>query len=184
MTVDVGTTFPTGITVQSPRGPVTISHLIGNGPVVVAFHRMWCPFCQQAARDLVAASDDLEAYGARVVLVYREHVESVRASCADRGIPFDCMSDSDRQLEEAADITKFSPGRYLAFSPAKIIRVLRSGSRPGMSAQFLQGRGTFVLDRTGKVVYAHRSTTAADIPPINDVLTAVRSAAHDNADDS
>ncbi len=183
MHVDVGTTFPTGIRVESPRGPVTVWQLLGKGPVVVAFHRMWCPFCQQAARDLVAVRDDLEACGARVVIVYREDVGSVGGSCADRAIPFDCVSDSDRQLEQAADITKFSLSRYLAFSPAKMIRALRSGSRIGMSAHFLQGRGTFVLDRTGKVVYAHRSTTAADLPQINDVLVAVRAAANDNTDD-
>jgi len=183
MHVDVGTTFPTAIRVESPSGPVTISGLLGKGPVVIAFHRMWCPFCQQAARNLVAAREDLERFGARVVIVYRDDVLSVKDSCADRAIPFDCVSDSHRQLEQAADIAKFSLRRYLAFSPAKVTRALRSGSRMGMSAQFLQGRGTFVLDRTGIVVYAHRSTTAADIPPIDDILVAVRAAAHDRTDE-
>lgn len=179
MHVAVGAMFPTDIRVVSPGGPVAISKLLGTGPTVVAFHRLWCPFCQQAARDLVDARQDLEESGTRVVIVYRDDVAAVQDSCADRAIPFNCVSDPHRQLEQAADIAEFSLHRYLAFSPAKIVRAIRSGSRMGVSAQFLQGRGTFVLDRTGKVVYAHRSTNAADIPPIDDILAAVRAAAQD-----
>lgn len=180
MPVVVGTKFPTEIEVATPQGPLTISRLLGNGPVIVAFHRMWCPFCQQAARDLVAAGDTLQAIGATVVLVYRESVADVDNSRRERGIPYHCVSDHHRLLEDAADVGRFSPGRYLAFSPAKALRVLRQGSRIGVSSQFLQGRGTFVLDRTGRVVYAHRSVTAADIPGIADILAAAHQVANAN----
>ena len=40
-----------------------------------------------------------------------------------------------------------------------------------------QGRGTYVLDTTGRVVYVHQARTAADIPRVEDVVTAVRSIA-------
>ena len=42
----------------------------------------------------------------------------------------------------------------------------------------LQGRGTFVVDRDGSIVYAHHSTTAADIAPTTDVLKALRALSH------
>ncbi|MEN4478485.1 redoxin domain-containing protein [Mycolicibacterium cosmeticum] len=181
MSVVVGMKFPVDVEVDSPDGPLTVSQLLGRGPVIVAFHRMWCPFCQQAARDLVAVSDQLDEFGATVVLVYRESVEQVTMSCHDRGIPFQCVSDTARSLETAADVGRFSRTRYLAFSPARAIRALREGSHIGVGSDFLQGRGTFVLDRNGRVVYAHRSVTAADIPSISEVVAAVQAAAQVNS---
>lgn len=177
MSVVVGAKFPVGVEVETSHGPVSIAQLLGKGPVIVGFHRMWCPFCQQAARDLVAVSDRLAAINATVVLVYRESVAEVDNSCGERGIPFRCVSDQHRALEIAADVGRFSPARYLAFSPMKVLRAVQSGSRMGMSSRFLQGRGTFVLDSTGRVAYAHRSVTAADIPNIADVVAAAEAVA-------
>jgi peroxiredoxin len=177
MTIAVGETFPINVCVDSPRGRVSVSQYLGTGPLVIAFHRMWCPFCQEAARELAAAKGRLDAFGARVLLVYRDDLDTVRNSCSERGLPFDCLSDSARELENAAKLKHFSIGRYAAFSPTKLVRSLRAGNHLGRAKTGrLQGRGTFVLDRDGHVVYAHRAVTAADIPPIGHVLAAVESA--------
>lgn len=177
MSLAVGAQFPVDIAVEAAGGRVTVSEMLAAGPVVVAFHRLWCPFCQQAARELAAVKDQLDAAGARVVIVYREDVDVVREACTQRAIPFDCVSDPDRELENATEIERFSVARYAAFSPKRLVHALRSGSRAGIpTSGVLQGRGTFVLDPGGRIVYAHQSTTAADIPPIADILAAVQSA--------
>jgi peroxiredoxin len=174
----VGAKFPVDITVEAQHGRLSVSEMVAAGPVVVAFHRLWCPFCQQAARELAAIKDQLDAAGARVVLVYREDVDTVGESCAQRGVPFDCANDPGRELENATEIERFSIGRYAAFPPGKLVRALRSGSRVRRpNSGVLQGRGTFVVDRDGRIVYAHQSTTAADIAPIDDILAAVQSVA-------
>jgi peroxiredoxin len=171
-----GAKFPVDIAVDSAAGRITMSEMLAAGPVVVAFHRLWCPFCQQAARELAGVKDQLDAAGARVVLVYREDVDTVCDACVERAIPFDCVSDSSRQLESATEIERFSIARYAAFSPKRLLHALRSGSRAGIPASgLLQGRGTFVVDPGGRIVYAHQSTTAADIAPIDDILAAVQS---------
>ncbi|WP_082975433.1 peroxiredoxin-like family protein [Mycobacterium sp. 1245805.9] len=176
MSLAVGTKFPTKIAVDTPNGPLALSTLLSTGPLVVAFHRLWCPFCQQAARELASVKHQLDAAGAHVVIVYREDVETTARACAERAIPFSCVSDSDRELETATDIQKFSIARYAAFSPGKLIHALRSGSRVGkVNSEFLQGRGTFVVDRDARIVYAHQSRTAADIAPIEEILAAVAS---------
>lgn len=178
MSVEVGSMFPVDAAVVGREGRVDVAKMVSAGPVVVAFHRLWCPFCQQAARELTAAKPELDAAGARVVTVYRDDVGTAVGSCEERGVPFDCVSDPHRTFETAVDVKRFSIARYLAFSPIKLVRALRSGSRPGKATSgFLQGRGTFVIDSAARVVYAHRSTTAADIPAIGDVLAAVRAAA-------
>jgi peroxiredoxin len=178
VSLKVGAMFPVGVAVDSPSGSVRLSDMLPAGPLVVAFHRLWCPFCQQAARELLAVKDQLDALKARVVIVYAEDVDFVGRACARRGIPFDCLSDSRRELEVAAQIERFSIGRYAAFSPRKLISALRSGSDMGKATTgLLQGRATFVVDQDSRIAYAHKSVNAADIPPIADVLAAVRSVA-------
>src|SRR5690242_8103382 len=127
MSLAVGARFPVDIPVQAQRGPVTLSEMTASGPLIVAFHRLWCPFCQQAARDLTAVKGQLDAVGAGVVIIYREDAATACDSCAQRGIPFECLSDPNRELEQAADVTQFSVGRYAAFSPMRLVSALRSG---------------------------------------------------------
>lgn len=178
MSLVVGDQFPVDVGVTAADGEVTVAQLIATGPVVVAFHRLWCPFCQQAARDLERVSDQLAAAGARVVIVYREDVATVVASCADRELTANCVSDPRRELERATEVERFSIRRYALFSPMSLIRVLRSGSRAGkVTSDILQGRGTFVVGRDGRVAYAHHAVTAADIPPVGDIVAVVRSIA-------
>jgi peroxiredoxin len=172
----LGALFPIDVPVVSRTGTVRIADLITHGPLVLAFHRSWCPFCQQAARDLAGAGDRFREYGARIAIVYREDIDTVTRSCAERSLGVECLSDPRRELEAAAEIERFSIRRYGAFSPARLIAALRSGSRIGaVKADVLQGRGTFVIDTDGRVVYEHRAVTAADIPDIDDVVAAVRS---------
>jgi peroxiredoxin len=181
MSLAVGARFPVDIAVDSAHGPVRLSHMLAAGPLVVAFHRLWCPFCQQAARELAAVKNQLDAASARVVIVYREDLDTITHSCTERGIPFPCVSDSARELETATEIERFSIGGYAAFSPRKLINALRSGSHMGkVRSGLLQGRGTFVMDRDARIVYAHQSATAADIAPIDEILAAVRSAARND----
>ena len=179
MTLGVGQWFPVDIAVDSPRGPVSVADLLSDGPVVVTFHRLWCPFCQQAARELAAAETEIAGGGGRVAIVYREDVATVQRASRERGTPFLCLSDTHRELETATEIDQFTVGRYAAFSPRKLIAALGSGSRIAMPRSgILQGRGTFVVARGGSIVYAHHSTTAADIAPVSDVLEALRALSH------
>jgi peroxiredoxin len=178
VSLTVGDTFPVNIAIDAARGTLRLSDMLGDGSLVVAFHRLWCPFCQQAARELAGAKEQFDALGARVVIVYRDDVDFVARACARRGTPFDCVSDPRGELTMAAGIEPFSFRRYGAFSPRKLVNALRSGSRVGMvKSGFLQGRAAFVLDENARIVYAHNSVNAADIPPIGDILAAVQSVA-------
>lgn len=177
MSLTVGDAFPT-MPVQSPAGPVDLSERWAEGPLVVAFHRLWCPFCHESVKQLEAAREDLRAAGGDAVVIYQNDAETVAKKCDHRGVPFDCLSDPDRELEQAAQLARFRPTKYATFAPTKIVRALRAGGRIGMiNTDLLQGRGTYVVGRDGRVAYAHTSVNAADIPPVGDLLDAVRAAA-------
>lgn len=65
-----------------------------------------------------------------------------------------------------------------AFSPARLLQARRAGAHiGGVGSNVLQGRGTFVVNRSGRVVYRQQAVTAADIPPIGEIVSVVRQAA-------
>ncbi len=177
MTLGMDDRFP-AITVTTPGGPVDLRDLWTRGPLVVAFHRMWCPFCQQAALELSSLAPHLAGVGGQAVIAYREGLDDVASACTERHTQALCVSDADRALERAVDLRPFGLARYAAFNPARLVRARRAGARVHMpSTSVLQGRATFVVDTRGRVVYVHRATTAADIPPVLDLREAVDRAA-------
>lgn len=179
MSVKVGESFP-AMQVSSPEGTLDLRLLWESGLLVIAFHRMWCPFCQQAALELTGAAADLERVGAVTVIVYRETLDDVTDVCAERRTEAVCVSDEHRILEDAVGVERFNPFRYASFSPRRLLAAYRAGARVGrMGTHVLQGRGTYVVNGRGRVVYAHQPTNVADIPPIADVLTAATAAAND-----
>lgn len=177
MSVAVGDQFP-AMTVLSTEGELDLARLWASGLLIIAFHRMWCPFCQQAAIQLSTAAPELERLGAVTVIVYRDELDKVAAACQERHTEAVCVSDANRSLETAVGLDRFKVRRYLAFSPLRILATRRAGSKiGGVGTNVLQGRGTYVVNRHGRVVYAHEATTAADIPPIADILFAAQAAA-------
>ena len=177
MTIGIGDRFPP-VEVRTAEGPVDLSQRWSKSPLVIAFHRMWCPFCQQAAIQLSDAASDVELVGGGVVIVYREDPDSVVKACLERRTAALCVSDADRSLERAVELDRFTLSRYGAFSPRRLLQARRAGAHiGGVGSNVLQGRGTFVVNRSGRVVYRHEATTAADIPPIGEIVTAVRRAA-------
>lgn len=172
----MGDPFPQ-VPVQSPAGPVDLSERWAQGPLVVAFRRLWCPFCQESVKQLDEAQDELRAAGGDAVVIYRNDAQTVAQKCDHRGVPFDCLSDPECELEHAAQLARFRASKYAIFAPTKIVRALRAGGRIEMiNTDLLQGRGTYVVGRDGRVAYAHTSANAADIPPVGDVLDAVQAA--------
>ena len=174
MSMSVGDRFP-AMRVLSTDGELDLANLWSSGPLVIAFHRMWCPFCQQAAIQLSGAASELTRLGAVTVIVYREDLNAVAAACTERHTAAVCVSDAHRSLEDAVDLQRFKLLRYLAFSPRRLLAARHAGSKVlGMGTNVLQGRGTYVVGCDGRVVYVHEAMTAADIPPIEEIVSAVR----------
>jgi len=175
MSLVIGADFPR-VPVQSTAGRFDLAERWSRGPLIIAFHRLWCPFCQEAAAQLAQRADELVAAGAGVVLIYPQEPVAVEATCAKRGVPFDCFSDPDRRLEHAADVDRMRPTRYLTPSlPRRFVQALRAGAKVAVpTTDLFQGRGTYVVDTDGRVTWAHVATSAPDIPPIDELVDAVR----------
>lgn len=176
MALKPGDPFPRAV-LRSVDGDVELAERWAAGPLVVAFQRLWCPFCHQSANELAAAHTQLEANGASVLLVFEDDAERVAGVCGDRDLPFGCVNDPGRQLEQDAQLERFSVSRYAAFVPSRLVGAFRAGGRiQVVPRHLLKGRGTYVVGRDGRVVYAHTSTTVADIPPIDAIVEATAEA--------
>jgi peroxiredoxin len=75
---------------------VSLSEIVANGPVVIAFHRgHWCPYCLISATALAEIYPEIVRHGANLVAITPE-VERFNAELKSAsGAPFPVLSDMD-----------------------------------------------------------------------------------------
>jgi thioredoxin-dependent peroxiredoxin len=158
----VGSQAP-DLTLHTPSGrAVRMSHLLGNGPLVLIVLRGYpgyqCPFCQRQVHDFITHAGDIAAMHARVLLIYP-------------GPP----AHLDQRAKE-----------FLATEsqlPANVARVVD----PNYVATNLYGLrwnaphetaypSTFILNKRGKVIFEKISHSHGDRLSAGDALVHLRSA--------
>lgn len=92
--------------------------------------------------------------------------------------PFTMLADPDRRAYHAFDLKRLSWFRI--FSPATLmlyLKLLREGvtRAPYAGDDIYQSGGDFLIDREGKLFYAHRSQNPADRPSAQSLLQAIDS---------
>ncbi|GLV60531.1 alkyl hydroperoxide reductase [Dictyobacter sp. S3.2.2.5] len=74
--------------------PVTLSHLLKEGPVVINFYRgSWCPYCNLELRAYQQALPQLRALGASLVAVSPQTPDSSLTMAEKSGLTFPVLSD-------------------------------------------------------------------------------------------
>jgi peroxiredoxin len=137
---------------------VTLSSELARGPVVLVELRGWpgyqCPFCTRQFGEYMAKAKDVEASGAHVLFVYPGPADGLKAH-ADEFTKMTPLPATYRVLLDP-DYT-FTQSYGLRWDAPK------ETSYPS----------TFVLDRSGVVIFAGTSHTHGDRVPVADVLTAL-----------
>lgn len=124
------------------------------------------------------ARDEIRAAGGDVVAVFQYRAQPTRNFCRKRGVSLDCFGDPDRVAYQEAGLERGSLSQFLGpqLMP-KYLGAVRKGSLPGIPVgDTAQLPGTFVVDREGRVAFAHYNKDSGDNPPTADVVAAVRSA--------
>lgn len=79
--------------------PVTLSHLLAQGPVVITFYRgEWCPFCNLALRAYQQAWPQLRALGASLVAISPQTPDHSLSTGEKKKLTFTVLSDVDNQV--------------------------------------------------------------------------------------
>jgi len=92
--------------------------------------------------------------------------------------PFAMLADPERRAYQAFDLKRLS--WFRVFSPATLmlyIKLLRDGMKRGPYAgdDIYQSGGDFLINREGRLLYAHRSQDPADRPTAQSLLRAIDS---------
>lgn len=146
--------------------------------VVVWLRHFGCLLCREQAADFRARLPEIEALGARLVLVGNGEPAQAREFEAER-CP-GCRVLTDPGLRSYRTIGARRGWRFV-LGPAALragVRAFRRGFRQarvrGIADQL---GGVFVLLPGNRVAYSHLSGSAGDHPPADTVIAALRSAA-------
>jgi peroxiredoxin len=140
----------TNVAVRTADGAVDLATKWSRGPLVVGYHHLRCDMCQLAGIELSCLAPRIAVLGGEIVIVYPDQVDEVARTCAERRTQAVCASDSRGVLRRLAGKCD-APGR---------------------------GPATFVVDRSGRVVYLHSTHSMNASTRMGGVADAVR-AAHD-----
>jgi peroxiredoxin len=125
------------------------------------------------------ALEEIREAGGDVVCVFQYRAEPTRNFCRQREVELECLGDPERAGYHAVGLER--GGLKELYSPRVGLRALGAARKGAMGGKpegdTRQMPGTFVVDRGGRVVYAHYNSDQSDNPPTEEVLEAVRSAA-------
>jgi peroxiredoxin len=133
--------------------PVRLSELLDRGPVVLIFYSgVWCPYCNVQLRTFQTRLAEFEQHGARPVAVSLQMPDHSLSMAEKNELAFHVLSDP------AATVIR----RYgLAYTVEEPLRSLIEatgndlGAYNGDTGWVLPAPATFVIDRAGRVRYAH-----------------------------
>lgn len=140
---------------------------LSREPLLVVFLRhLGCSFCREALADLAERRADIEAAGARIVLVHQGPPDEAAMLFARYGLgDVDHVTDADRDLYRALGLRRGTMRQLLGPSVWwRGFTALLHGHRPGrLRGNGLQMPGAFLIS-DGQLVRAFRHETAADRP--------------------
>jgi peroxiredoxin len=133
--------------------PVRLSALLSQGPVVLIFYRgAWCPYCNVQLRTFQARLAELEQQGASLVAVSPQTPDHALSMAEKNELAFPVLSDPG-----AAVIRRYG----LVYTVDQPLRGLLEAAGVDVSESngdadwVLPAPATFVIDRAGRVRYAH-----------------------------
>ncbi len=169
--LQVGAKAPDLTLLDALNQPVRLSSLWQRGPLVLIFYRGgWCPYCNLELRAWQQHLEALKHMGAQLVAVSPQTPDNSLSTAEKNELAFPVLSDSALQA---------ATGFGVAFEmPPALIELY---SRVGNDLPVLNGNGrwvlpvpaTYVIDRDGRITYAHIEADYRARAEPGDVLAAV-----------
>lgn len=150
---DIGQVFPDFILPDASGQVWHLASALGDGPVVLAFHRgYWCDFCHLNMAALAEISPQITATGARIVAISPEPAEYSAKLVRDAGADFRMLCDIGLGVSTLLGLTFVVDADLQRELRALEVDVNLSNGGTGW---LLPITATFVLDRQGRVVARH-----------------------------
>lgn len=126
------------------------------------------------------AREEISRLGGDIVTIFQYRAEPTRNFCRRRGVDLDCLGDPDREGYHAVGLERGSLKDYAGPKMAtRTVKAIASGHlvKSPKGGDVAQLPGTFVVDPSGRVAFAHYNRDSSDNPANEPVIAAVREAA-------
>jgi peroxiredoxin len=154
---------------------VSLSSLLGEGPVVVVFHRgHWCPYCRLTAAALQRVAPRIAAAGGRLVAITPERRAYAARLKAEAGLDWPVLTDMDNGYALSLNLAVWVGEELQALLLADGRDLTRF---QGGGSWTLPLPATFVLDRAGTIVERYVDADYRRRMDLDALVAAVRRAA-------
>lgn len=121
-------------------------------PVVIIFYRgYWCPVCNKHLTEFTQKAKQIEAAGAKLIAISSESYDNVAKTKKQTGANFTIISDADGSIRKAFDVNFKVTEEYQAMIHDKL-KASIAETNANKQAE-LPVPATFIIDKTGKIVY-------------------------------
>ena len=129
--------------------PRSLADYLKKGPVVLAFHRgTWCPNCRTRFAELAMNAAAYTALGWQVVAVVAQSSTAVRRYVEDKGLPFNILIDSTRDVAKAYGVWQ----------------------RIGIDAWNIARPSLFLIETDGRIRYSFVAARQDEFPGHEEIL--------------
>jgi peroxiredoxin len=151
---------------------VTLTGLLGDGPVVVSLNRgHWCPFCRMELDALDRSHEELAALDARVVSIMPDRQPFTRDLARRFGHPLTILTDMDNDYALSLGLALWIGRDLKAMMAADDLPL---DAYHGNDAWVLPLPATFVVARNGRVAARYIDPDFRRRMAVEAILTALR----------
>ena len=126
---------------------VSLTSLIGNGPVIVMFYRgHWCPYCRLNVMAIMQAEAEISALGGQIVAIMPETQKYAERFKSEAGAPFPVLTDLDNGYALSLNLAI-----WLGPEIQQLLSYLDLSDFHGNNGCMLPIPATFVVGRDGRV---------------------------------
>lgn len=149
--------------------PFDLTNTLKKGPLVLIFYRgHWCPVCNKHLKKLEANLDKIYAKGAQIVAVSPEKSEFLKLTADKTKVSFRLLYDEDYKISKIFDVY-FKPGMLHRLMYNTMLGAKLKEAHSDDSEQ-LPIPATFILDKSGKIVWRHFDPDYTKRSSVEDIL--------------
>ena len=153
---------------------VSLPKLVAEKPTVLIFYRGgWCPFCTRHLKDLVGIEEDLKKEGAQLLAISMDKPEKLKETPGRDKLGYQLLSDSDAVAAKAFGIAfkvdDKTVEKYKGYG-------INLDAASGQDHHLLPHPAVYVVDKSGRIQFAHFNPDYKARLAAEKILAAVRAA--------